>query len=138
MELRFAHLADYAAADASGKLTIVGVFDIVWDGLGKRPIPFPPFYLVAQLEASIAEGAEHTVEIRLVDDDERSVGGALSGTVHFRASGVGHPARGHLLLGFGPGFISAPELGDYHFRFFVDGHDIGALRVSVLAMPRRA
>lgn len=41
MDLRFAHLADYASADASGKLTVVGVFDFIWDNLKQRPIPFP-------------------------------------------------------------------------------------------------
>ena len=30
MELRFALLADFAYADSSGKLTIVGIFDFVW------------------------------------------------------------------------------------------------------------
>lgn len=131
MELRFAHTADYVAADASGKLTIVGVFDIVWSQIATRPISFPPFYLVAAFEASIAEGAEHPVEIRLVDDDEETLS-TISGTLQLRAHGMGHPTRGHVLVGFGLGAVQVPAHGDYYYRFLVNGAVIGQTRVSVL------
>jgi len=138
MELRFAHLADYASADASGKLTVVGIFDIVWDRAGARPIMFPPCYLLAKFEASVAEGAEHEIDIALVDDDEKAHGNIIKGALEFRTHGVGHPAQSHLLIGFGPGLLTVPELGDYHFRFKVDGKDVGAVRVSALAPPTQA
>lgn len=138
MELRFAHVADFASVDSGGKLTIVGVFDIVWDGAGARPIPFPPFYLVAAIEASIAEGADHEIEICLVDDDEVAQAGIIKGSIQLRSQGVGHAARGHLLIGFGPGVIQVPDLGDYYFQFRVDGKQLGAIRVSALAPPAKA
>lgn len=138
MELRFAHIADFASVDASGKLTIVGAFDIVWDRAGVRPIPFPPFYLVAAVEGSIAEGADHDIEICMVDDDEQTQGGVIKGNLQLRSQGAGHLARGHLLIGFGPGLISVPDLGDYYFQFKVDGVKLGQVRVSALAAPTRA
>lgn len=138
MELLFAHSADYAGVDGSGKLTIVGAFDIVWDAAGQRPIPFPPFYLVAAFEASIAEGADHEIEIRLVDDDEVAHSNMIKGGLQFRAHGVGHQARAHLLIGFGPGVVTVPELGDYYFRFKVGGAEVGGVRVSALAPPTKA
>jgi hypothetical protein len=70
MQLRFAHLADYAAQDPAGKLTLVGVFDIVWDQLQERPIPFPPCYLAGGITGSLADGTDHHLEIRFVDADE--------------------------------------------------------------------
>lgn len=138
MELRFAHIADFASVDASGKLTIVGAFDIVWDNTGTRPISFPPFYLVAAFEASVAEGAEHDIEIRLVDDDEVAHAGVINGKLQMRSQGVGNPARGNLMIGFGPGIVRVPELGDYYFQFRVDGTMLGAIRVSALATPKKA
>ena len=103
MELRFAHLADYAAADAAGKLTIVGTFDIVWDQLKTRPIPFPPCYLVASFAANLAEGTEHDLEIALVDADEKPVMDRIQGKLQFRPFGPGYPLRSNLLIGFGQG-----------------------------------
>ncbi len=138
MELLFAHSADYAGVDGSGKLTIVGAFDIVWIDEDQRPIPFPPFYLAAAFEESIAEGADHDIEIRLVDDDEIAHSSVIRGSLQFRAHGVGHKARAHLLIGFGPAVISVPQLGDYHFRFKVGGTDVGGIRVSALASPTKA
>ena len=138
MELLFAHSADYAGVDGGGKLTIVGVFDIVWAAGGHAPIPFPPFYLVAAFEASIAEGADHKIEIRLVDDDEVAHSNIITSEMQFRAHGVGHQARAHLLIGFGPGVVTVPEFGDYYFRFKVSGADVGEVRVTALAPPTRA
>ena len=138
MELRFAHIADFATVDASGKLTIVGAFDVVWDALGVRPIPFPPFYLVAAFEGSVAEGSEHEIEIRLVDDDENPRAGVIKGKLQLRSQGVGHPARGYLMIGFGPSVISVPDLGDYYFQFRVNGTKLGDVRVSALATPKKA
>lgn len=138
MELRFAHLADFASADSSGKLTVVGIFDIVWDRAGVRPIALPPFYLLAKFEASIAEGADHEIEITLVDDDENAQGSTIKGTLEFRTHGVGHPAQSHLLIGFGLGAVSIPDTGDYHFRFRVAGKDVGSVRLSALTPPALA
>lgn len=138
MELRFAHVADYAAIGIDGKLTLVGAFDIIWDNSGARPIAFPPFSLIVGFEASIAEGPEHRLGITLANDDEVADSLAVEGVLHFRPHGPGHPARAHALLSFGPGAIAVPELGDYHFVFTIDGKRVGSHRVTVLAPPPRA
>lgn len=131
MELRFAHLADYAAADSSGKVTLVGIFDLVWDLTKVRPVPFPPCYLVASFAASLAEGSAHHLEIKLVDADEHSVLPALTTELHFGATGPGNPLRAQVVMGFGPGTLRVPELGDYAFTFLVDGVSQGRVPVSV-------
>jgi hypothetical protein len=71
MDLRFAHLADYAAADSSGKITLIGIFDLVWDRMNARPVFCPPCYLVASFAASLVERSGHDLEIRLVDAAQR-------------------------------------------------------------------
>ena len=132
MDLRFAHLTDYASADASGKLIVVGVFDFIWDNLKQRPIPFPPCHLVASFSGSVAEGSQHQVEIQFVDADEKPVLPALRAALLFKPFGPGFPLRAQLILAFGPGVLHVPELGDYHFRFLVDGRELGQLQVSAL------
>lgn len=132
MELRFAHLADFASADASGKLTVVGVFDIVLDKLKQRPIPFPLCHLVASFSASVAEGSHHQLEIQFADADEKPVNPAFRAPLTFRPFGPGYPLRAQVIVGFGPGALRVQELGDYHFRFLVDGHELGRVSVSAL------
>jgi hypothetical protein len=136
MELRFAHLADFATADASGKLTVVGVFDIVWDNLKQRPIPFPSSHLVAAFAASVAEGSQHQLEIQFVDADEKPVMPPIRAGMVFKPFGPGYPLRAQVIIGFGPGVVRVPDLGDYHFRFLVDGHELGRTQVSALESLR--
>jgi hypothetical protein len=136
MHLRFAHIADYAVVDASGKPTIVGIFDSVLCHADVSPIPFPAFYLIASFEASIAEGADHELEIAFVNDDEELVGPTLGGALVFRATGVGHPAQSSAIVGFLPGAIAVAAGGDYYFRFRVDGDERGRARVSVIPIQR--
>jgi uncharacterized protein DUF6941 len=135
MHLKFAHLADYAAPDSRGKLTIVGSFDIVFDAMKTRPIPFPPCYLVASFAASLSEGTDHEFEIRFVDADEHAVRESFRGSMHLRPFGPGYPLRANVVLGFGPEALTVPELGDYRFVFLVDGAPIGDLAVSVIEPP---
>lgn len=132
MELRFAHLADFATVDASNKATVVGIFDRIFCPPDASPIPLPPFHLIASFEASIAEGAEHRLEIAFVNDDEELVGPKFDGALQFRASGIGHPAQASAIIGFPPGAIQVAAAGDYYFRFRVDEVERGRTRVTVI------
>jgi hypothetical protein len=131
MELRFAHLADYAAADANGKLTVVGIFDLVWDQLKQRPIPFPPCYLVASLAASVSEGSAHKIEIQFLDADDGPIMPSIEADMSFAATGPGNPLRAQVVLGFGPGALRVPDRGDYLVRFLVDDRRVGEIPVTV-------
>lgn len=131
MEMRFAHLADYAATDAASKLTIVGIFDLLWDQLNARPIPFPPCYLVGSFAASVSEGSDHNLRIEFADADEKPVMDPVETKLSFRPFGPGYPLRAQFSLGFAPGALKVPDLGDYHFRFIIDGDEVGRVAVSV-------
>jgi len=136
MQLKFAHLADYVGVDAAGKLTIVGQFGLVYDQLKARPIPFPPFYIVAVFQAHVTEGTDHQVRIHLVNSDGGPVLPPFEGQLKFAPSGKGKPLQANLIVGFGPG-LTVPDLGDYEFRFVVDGRDVGELSVSVVEPTAR-
>ena len=136
MELKFAHLSDYAAVDAAGKLTIVGQFGVVYDQLKLRPIPFPPFYIVAVFHAHVTEGTDHQIRIHLVNSDGGTVLPPFEGKLKFAPLGKGKPLHANLIVGFGPG-LTVPDLGDYEFRFLIDNRDVGELSVSVVEPPAR-
>jgi hypothetical protein len=131
MELRYAHLADFASADASAKITLVGIFDLVFDRVGARPVLFPPCYLAASFAASMAEGSAHTLEITVVDADEHQVFPPIRADLPFVSSGPGNPLRAQVIMGFGPGALRVPEPGDYLITFVVDGTRLGAVPITV-------
>jgi hypothetical protein len=137
MMLRFAHLADYAAVDVSGKLTIVGIFDLVFDQANVRPIAIPPCSLVASFDSSVAEGTTHELRIRFCDADEQDIIDPIVAQLTFRAFGPGYPQRAVFQGGFGPDTLRVQDLGDYHFTFSVGGAELGRVSVSVLAPAPR-
>jgi hypothetical protein len=132
MELRFAHLADYAAADASGKLTIVGTFDLVFDRLKEVPIVFPPCHLIAVFAASVSEGSRHRLRVRFADSDEQDIIEPIETDTAFNPTGPGYPMKAAFLAHFGPETLKVPHLGDYHFSFIMDGAELGRVAVTVL------
>lgn len=135
MKLTFAHLADYASVDAGGKLTIVGLFGVIFDQMKVRPIPFPQFHIVSQFEAKVTEGTDHQVQVQLIDQQKRNVIRKFDGPIRFAPTGRGGPLQANLIMGFGPGAIAVPDLGTYEFRFMIDGKDIGGLPVLVIEPP---
>jgi hypothetical protein len=136
MRLRFAHLADFAGPGHQGKLVVVGIFNRIYDRQKIRPIPFPPFYLVAVFEASLAEGSEHQVKVTIVNADERPTGFEMGGNLSFYTTGEGQPLHAVLLTGFGPQVVKVPELGDFAFVFEVDGTVVGRTDFSAIPAPK--
>ena len=131
MELRFAHLADFASM--MGKLVIVGIFDLVYDR-GARPIKLPQMYLVAAIDASIASGDKHRVEIRFTTADSQPAGDTveLQETV-FQARGPGQLRRANIIMVVNG--LHVPDVGDYEFQIWVDGAKLGDVPFSVVSTP---
>ena len=133
--LKYAHLADYAAPGHLGKLTLVGIFDRIYGQRHQGAIPFPQFFLVAVFEASLVEGSDHRIAVKIVTADEHPTGFEVGGTLRFATTGEGQPLSAVLLLGFGPGVVSVPELGDYSFVFEIDGRRLGGLSFAAISAP---
>lgn len=135
MKIVYALLADYAAPDSAGKQTLVGVFDAVHDVLGQTPIPLPPCYLAAVIQANAAEGSVHQVQIRLRKDsgDMPDVFEPFGGPLHLGSSGPGYPLRGMINIHI-PG-LAVPERGDYFFEIVVNGKSMTRVPLRVMAPP---
>lgn len=130
MELKFAHLADYATTGDKGKLVIIGIFDLIGAG-SQRPIVPPPFYLVGSFRAYLTEGTEHELEIRLVNADGADV---IRGSMHLRFVPTGQQT---VEANFVAGMLglSLPEEGDYAFHLLVDHQHKGIVSFRVIPAP---
>lgn len=132
--LRYAHLCDYASADAKSKPTIVGVFDIIFDVQKKRPIQLPPVaHFVAKMECSIGDGSMHTLQIVVRHEDGEVVHQVNLGPLEFRPTGPGRPLSAQIIMMIGG--MPFPELGDYAFEMVVDGTKIGETPLYLADAP---
>ena len=115
MQIDLATVSDYAVIDQHGKLSILGIFSHIW--VAKFPAVHPRLHLVLHLKGRRTEIGEHTVRIRLVDDEDAEIING-NGTVNFAEppAGVLDIAAGCILV-FDVPF---PKAGKYHFEIRID------------------
>lgn len=118
MEAKFVLLAEAVNETRDGRANIIGEFDRVHStGV---PVTFPRLYVIARFEAEISEGSEHTIQIRLIDEDGQEVlqpPPAIN--LPFKPRGRGKPLRANTF--FELSNIRLPKFGDYSFDLLVDG-----------------
>ena len=82
MNIRFAHICDYATVSREGKLSVLGIFTNI--NAAKFPATHPQMYLAFDLEMKAVEAdREIALEIHLVDADGEKLF-ELKGTVQFK------------------------------------------------------
>lgn len=135
MEIRYALVADHATEDKANKPIIIGVFDQVYTAPDTSPVPLPPFFLVAEFNAHVTEGAEHRLEMRFTDMDGQDLAPRGEMTLKFVPQGPGRPLVARLLAKVGPG-LSVPGIGGYAIHLFVDGIRRGEVSLHVVARPQ--
>lgn len=134
IRLEWGHLADYAAEGAGGKMTLVGIFQRIYVPKDAPQVQMPMCYLAAQIGASIVDGAEHTVRLRLLDGNGHPVSGVpfqLPAT--FGSAGPGYGLSTNvaiLLVG-----IPLPGVGDYALEIAVDDVALGTVAFVVARQP---
>jgi uncharacterized protein DUF6941 len=130
----FGHLTDYATSDASGKLIIVGIFEIVFAPSVDVELIGVIFSLVARLECSIVDGLEHDIRIRFVDGEEEQVGEEIPvGVITFSPTGPGRPFAANVMAKFAG--LQVRGADDYRFVILVDGRPVGAVPLYVQLAP---
>ena len=68
MLINFAHLCDYASVSAEGKLSVMGIFDVI--NAPALPWTHPTFYIAFQLESTREEvNQSFAVRVECVDQD---------------------------------------------------------------------
>ena len=132
MEVDFAFLAD-AAEVANGKLHLVGgAFDTIW--AQQVPLNYPRLSLAIRLFFSAAElDRKHKVEIRIVNDDGKTIQPAVGGELEVSKSP-------NLPKGWKQGFmtvmnftnLSFPAFGDYSFELVIDNRNEKSIPLRIV------
>jgi hypothetical protein len=129
--LTYGHLADFASEGANGKMIVVGIFDrVVVQQAGQ--VQMPICYLAGRLDASIADGSEHELEIRLLDGNADPI---LPDNprvpVRFVSTGPGYPLIAQFVLQLVG--LPLPGHGDYVFELRMGGTVVG--RIPLILQP---
>jgi hypothetical protein len=128
-------LAEYAVA-AENRLTIAGTFDNI--NVRRPPgvtpeavvnIPLRTSYLVAQLEARLSDGLEHTVSVRVMNDDNELIFDDAHQRIIFPLNPQGRPMK-FIAIFILDGLVF-PAPGDFHFALLIDGVEAAELPVYV-------
>ena len=129
MQIDFAVLADHALIDQQGKLSVIGIFQVVH--VTRFPAMHPRAHLVLRVSGRRTEIGDHPVRIRFVGPDGAEVFGG-QGSVRFGEPPAGvTTVEAAAVLVFDVPF-SRP--GSYHFEITLD--DGPALHLPVIAVPR--
>ena len=131
VRLEFAALADYAASDASGKLTVVGIFDRIF--AQQVPVVWPDMVLLLRFRIHRSElGTAQKVLVKLATEDGRALmqiegdftPGAKEGTTPLPESTVNHILRFQGL--------TLPAMGVYTFDVLINNTHVGGAQVAVV------
>ncbi|HKT07801.1 MAG TPA: hypothetical protein VJR24_07900 [Gemmatimonadaceae bacterium] len=129
----FAHLCDYAGFADRGKPIIVGAFDMLYRVDPTTPITLAQCHFIAKVEASIATGTDHEIDISVRTEDETEVHRIGFGRVQFKPAGPGRPFSALVIVGLTG--MPFPSVGDYTFQVIVDGQKAGEAPFYVVEAP---
>jgi hypothetical protein len=124
---------DYALIDQQGKLSVLGIFERIW--VEHFPAVHPRLHLVLRLKGRRTEIGEHSIVIRLVDDEGREV---LRGD---GAVQIGEPPAGVLEVEAGAVLafdVPLERPGIYTFEIAVDGSLEATVPIAVSQIPTPA
>lgn len=130
-------LAEYVV-NARNRLTIAGTYDSinVTRPQGIPPeavinVPLRPSYIVAQLEARLSDGLEHTVSLRICNDDNQLIqDDSPPQRVVFPLNKHGRPMKFTVI--FNVLGLTFPHPGDYYFSLLVDDSSVAELPMYVV------
>jgi hypothetical protein len=134
MQVEWAALADYAAVDAAGKLTVVGVFEEIYSP--HEPIIWPAMMLLLRFKIKRPEiGLKQKVVVRLSNED---------GAMIFQLEGdvtpnliPGAKARSEATINqiLRINGLQFPKFGSYTFDILLNNNAVAAVPLFVIHRP---
>jgi len=130
MFLKYAFLADSVSFDAAGKLSAMGIFDVIYTR--QFPTLHRDMALVIVVEGDISEKGDHKLEVELRDDKSNKLAGfdqsiALSPTRLTKTT-----FRAQLITKLQD--MPFPSPGQYEFVFFINGRFLGRVVFALQKM----
>lgn len=128
MYLKFSLIADSAVLAQGGKLTAVGIFDVIYST--KFPTIHRDMTLIAVVEGAASEKGEHKLTIELRDEDQNRV---FALDQKFELKPIG-PNKNILTARFISRLQDVPfkNPGPYEFVLFADERFLGRCRLAAI------
>jgi hypothetical protein len=123
-----------AATDTFGKLNLLGTFDTI--GVPQVPFVHPACAVALRVRFDAVEEGEHSIRLRLIDEDGHSMGPTFDGKVIVQvAPGTSYATHNAV---FTMQQLLFPKLGEYTFELAIDGRHEDSLPLRVvLAQPQQ-
>lgn len=131
MKIDFALVADHALTEQSGKLSVIGIFDVL--GAPQFPMLHPRLFLCIRIQCQpIEAGKPHTATIRLQDEDGTPVVPELENRfVVPKSQYKGAPLTYvQMVLGFVGLVFQKP--GTYSFEIAIDNNHVHSVALHVV------
>jgi len=131
MKVEIFKLCDFAQADSAGKLTIVGIFDIIHAKI--TPATHGLCSLVIRMQFDKAEEGEKKIKLSFVDTDGKLVMPPTEAQIQVRIASNGSHANLQGVFLFPQ--ITFPHFGEYLIELEIDGKLVTSTSVSVRQTP---
>lgn len=139
MDIALASIADYALVDQMGKMSVLGIFDIL--GAGQFPVAHPQLFVALRLSCRPIEfGTKHQITVRLQDEDGQVVIPEFRAEVQVPAPVVQNATSSFLQMVMGFSGIVFQKAGVFSFEIAIDGNHRHSLPLSVVqaqGVPQR-
>jgi hypothetical protein len=129
----FFHVADEAVISREGKLSAIGIFDVIWTEA--VPAVHPKLALLAHVSGALHEGSRHDYQIHFVDEDGTIVWASPVGEFELHPRGPGYPLTGGVAATLT--LLVLPQFGDFAFKLLVDGEPIRTVSLAVRPLSER-
>jgi hypothetical protein len=123
MKVEIFNLCDFASADASGKLNIIGVFDTIW--AREKPITYGMFALVARIRFDKIEEGTKKIKISFVDADGNPVMPVIETQLPVRIPALSPTATAQVVSLVSQ--LKLQSFGEYSVDLAIDGRQEASL-----------
>ena len=122
-----------AATDQQGKLNILGAFDNIW--AKKVPATHPACAIAARIRFEKVEEGNHPIRIHIIDEDGKSIGPNLQGTINVDVVGDVGSTVTNIVLNIQR--LNFEKYGQYRIDIAIDNQIKGSLPFYVREIPNQ-
>lgn len=135
MRIELAVIAEYAILDVQGKMSMLGIFDVI--GATQFPLVYPRLFVCLRIATqSIEIGSKHRVSLQLHTEDGQPLGPRLQNEITVNAGPVpGMVSYTQAVLGFDG--LMFPRDGMYSFDVAIDDNHQRSIPLCVTTVPAR-
>jgi hypothetical protein len=135
MQITLATLSDYATVDQQGKLSVMGIFDVL--GAARFPVLHPQLFVCLRIQCRpIEAGSRHRLTLLCQDQDgQRVLPPIESGFEVPQPSFTGAPYS-YVQLSVGAAGVLLRKAGTHSFEVAIDGNHCVSIPLHVMAVAR--